>query len=63
MRVRMAFGLDGREIELPDANVVDVLTMPQLPDGDPPADPEAAVAHALAHPIGSAPLRELAGLA
>lgn len=57
MRVRMAFGLEGMEIELPDRNVVDVLTMPAVP---PLADAGQAVARALASPIDSRPLLEVA---
>ena len=57
MRVRMALGSSGREIELPDQNVACVLRMPDVPVLP---DPERAVAEVLARPIGGAPLEEMA---
>ncbi|HUU81862.1 MAG TPA: nickel-dependent lactate racemase [Phycisphaerae bacterium] len=57
MRVRMAFGRHGLDIELPDGNVMDVLTMPAMP---PLPAPQRAVADALAVPIDAPPLVDLA---
>ena len=57
MRVQLEYGRTGLEIELPDANVVNVLG---YRSGEPLADPEAAVAERLARPKGTRPLAELA---
>ncbi|GAG04722.1 unnamed protein product, partial [marine sediment metagenome] len=57
MRVKMAFGRGEQEIELPDGNQLEVLTMPEVP---PLADPAQAVADALVSPIGAPPLAEVA---
>jgi nickel-dependent lactate racemase len=57
MQVTLDYGRTGLEIELPDDRVVGPLAIrpaPALPD------PEAAVAEALARPIGTRPLAELA---
>jgi len=57
MRVRLDYGKSGLYAELPDENLVGVLglnSMPALPD------PEQAIAAALADPIGTRPLAELA---
>lgn len=57
MRVRLEYGKDGLDVDLPDKNVQAVLNLthvPALPD------PLAAVRHALAAPIGTKPLKELA---
>jgi nickel-dependent lactate racemase len=57
MRVRLEYGRAGLEVELPDANVVGVLKLkpaPAIPN------PPAAVAEALANPIGAKSLVELA---
>jgi nickel-dependent lactate racemase len=57
MRVRLDYGRTGREVELPDRNVVKCLGYrPQTPL----ADPEAAVADGLARPTGTPSLAELA---
>jgi nickel-dependent lactate racemase len=57
MRVRLAFGRSGLDIELPDGPSWRVLRSRQeIPLSDVPA----ALAHALDHPIGSPPLIELA---
>lgn len=57
MRVRLEYGRTGLEVELPDDNVIGVLR--ETPASALP-DPTAAVEQALAHPIGTAPLAELA---
>jgi len=57
MRVNLAYGKTGLQVDLPDRSVRHVLEMPQLP---PVTDPQAAMATALAEPIGTAPLAELA---
>lgn len=54
MRVRLLYGEQGLEIELPDGS--DVI-LPK--ESTPLADPEAALREALARPIGSAPLCDL----
>ena len=57
MRVKMAFGRNGKEIELPDRNVLAVLNMPEVP---PLGDAGQAVAEALRKPIDSPPLVDVA---
>ncbi len=57
MRVRLDYGRDGLEVELPDANVVGILKLKPAPAI---ADPAGATSAALANPIGSRPLAELA---
>lgn len=57
MRVKLEYGRTGLEIELPDDRVVGPLAIKPAP---PLADPESALRHMLAQPIGSAPLAELA---
>ncbi len=57
MRLRLEYGRSGLEAELPDDNLVGVLTLNPAP---PVPDPRAAVEEALAHPIGALPLEELA---
>ncbi|OGO51360.1 MAG: hypothetical protein A2148_10545 [Chloroflexi bacterium RBG_16_68_14] len=54
MRVHLAYGERGLDVELPDEAVV---LEPQRVAGLP--DPEGAVAEAIARPLGSPPLREL----
>ena len=57
MRVRMDYGKNGMEVEIPDANLVGVLRItpaPALPDAD------AAIRAALQNPIGTGTLAELA---
>jgi nickel-dependent lactate racemase len=56
MRITLAYGKTGLPLELDDAlevTVVEPAYVPALPD------PDAAVRHALASPIGSPPLRDL----
>ncbi|HZO90751.1 MAG TPA: nickel-dependent lactate racemase [Chthonomonadaceae bacterium] len=57
MRVRLDYGKTGLEVELPDANLIGVLGLKPAP---PLPDPTAATEAALAHPIGTAPLAQLA---
>ncbi|MDX2066341.1 MAG: nickel-dependent lactate racemase [Fimbriimonadaceae bacterium] len=57
MRLTLAYGKDGLEIEVPDANVAGVLDLRPV---EAVPDPEAAVREALRRPIGTRPLRELA---
>lgn len=56
MRLRLDYGRDGLEVEVPDRNLAGVLELrsaPPLPDAD------AAIRAALAQPIGTPPLAEL----
>jgi nickel-dependent lactate racemase len=57
MRITLDYGRTGLEVELPDERVVGPLAIKPAP---PLADPDAAVANALAQPIGSPPLAQLA---
>jgi nickel-dependent lactate racemase len=57
MRFHLEYGRTGLDVELPEQNVVKVLQYRAAP---PLADATAAVVHSLQHPIGSAPLIELA---
>src|SRR5690349_410049 len=57
MRVTLDYGRTGLDVELPDDRVVGPLA---IRPAAPLADPEAAVAKALASPIGTPPLAELA---
>ncbi len=56
-RITMNFGRGGLPLDLEDAWEVTVIRKPQMPLL---ADPAAAVAQALARPVGGAPLAELA---
>ncbi len=55
MRVRLAYGRDGLEVELPDerTTVIEPTYVPGLPDAD------GAILTALRNPIGTLPLRQL----
>ncbi len=55
MRVRLAYGRDGLEVELPDerTTVIEPTFVPGLPDA------EGAILTALRNPIGTRPLRQL----
>jgi len=55
MRIRLAYGKTGLEVELPDKNTT--LVQPQYIPGLP--DEDAALTQALRQPIGSKPVREL----
>ena len=57
MRVRLEYGRDGLEAELPDKNLVAVLRLKTPP---PLSRPESAIEAALARPIAARPLEELA---
>jgi lactate racemase len=57
MRVRLEYGKEGLEAELPDENLVGVLKLTPAP---PLPDPDAATRAALASPIGARPLRDIA---
>jgi lactate racemase len=57
MRITLDYGRTGLEVELPDDRLVGPLAIRTAP---PLANPEAAIAHALAHPIGSPPLAAIA---
>lgn len=57
MRIRLDYGRTGLEVNLPDDRIVGPLAIRPAP---PLADPEKAIADALAHPIGSRPLAEIA---
>jgi len=57
VRVRLDYGRNGLEVELPDANVVGVLSLRGAPALE---DPDAAIAEALTNPIGKPPLRDVA---
>ena len=60
MRIRMAYHRDGLDVELPDRNVVAVLEYPGGTDSGDMADGATLVRQAIATPIGSPPLAELA---
>src|ERR1700733_586333 len=57
MRITLDYGKTGLEIEVPDRNLVGPLGLRPV---QPLADPAGKLAESLAHPIGSAPLVELA---
>ncbi len=57
MRITLDYGRTGLPVELPEDRVVGPLAIRDVP---PLADPEIAVTEALARPIGSPPLAELA---
>lgn len=57
MRVKLDYGRDGLEVELPDERVEAVLGLHPVV---PAPDPDAAVRSALASPVGTPPLAELA---
>jgi nickel-dependent lactate racemase len=57
MKIRLAYGRDGLEVEVPEKNLAKILTMKSTP---PLVDPLGAINDSLFHPIGSPPLGELA---
>jgi nickel-dependent lactate racemase len=57
MRITLDYGRTGLEVELPDERIVGPLAIQPAP---PLANPDSAIAEALAHPIGGPPLKELA---
>ena len=57
MRIRLDYGRTGLDVDLPDDRLVGPLTIRPAP---PLADPQAAIEAAIANPIGSRPLAEIA---
>jgi lactate racemase len=57
MKVKLDYGRTGLTVELPEERVVGLLAIRDVPALD---DPEGAVAEALARPIGTPPLHEIA---
>jgi nickel-dependent lactate racemase len=57
MRITLDYGRTGLDVELPDDRVIGLLAIRET---EPLADPEGAIAQALARPIGSPPLAEVA---
>ncbi len=57
MKIHLAYGKEGLDIEVPDKNLAHVLT---LGTTKPLEEPAQSIEHALHNPIGSAPLSELA---
>lgn len=57
MRVQLDYGKTGLDVELPDDRVAGLL---QTQDAEPLTDPQAAIRGAIADPIGTQPLSELA---
>lgn len=57
MKIKLDYGRTGLDVDLPDDRLVGPLA---IRDAQPLADPEKAIAEALARPIGSPPLAELA---
>src|SRR5689334_14231648 len=57
MKVTLDYGRTGLPVELPDERVVGPLA---IRPADPLADPHAAVERALAHPVGTPPLAQVA---
>src|SRR6266704_3569294 len=57
MRFTLDYGRTGLDVELPDNRVVGPLA---IRDVAPLADPQGAIAQALARPVGSPPLAEVA---
>ena len=53
MRIALDYGKTGLEVEIPDANLVGPLGLRPV---EPLAEPERALAAALANPIGTPPL-------
>jgi len=60
MKIQIEYGKSGREIEVPDKNLVTVLSMK---GASPVSNPEMSLAATLDAPIASAPLRKLAARA
>ena len=57
MKIRLAYGKEGLEVEVPEKNLVKILTMKSTPAL---ADPLGAVKDSLLRPIGCSPLGEFA---
>jgi nickel-dependent lactate racemase len=57
MKIHLAYGKQGLDVEVPEKNLAKILTMKLTP---PLVDPLGAIKDSLLHPIGCAPLGELA---
>ena len=57
MKIRLAYGKEGLEVEVPEKNLAKILTMKSTP---PLADPLGVIKESLLHPIGCPPLGEFA---
>jgi lactate racemase len=57
MKIHLAYGKEGLDVEVPEKNLAGVLTMKPTP---PLPDPRGAIRNALQHPIGCPPIGELA---
>lgn len=57
MKIKLDYGRTGLDVEIPSDRMVGPLA---IRDAEPLADPEAAIAEAIANPIGTPPLAELA---
>jgi nickel-dependent lactate racemase len=57
VKIRLAYGKEGLEVEVPEKNLAKILTMKSTP---PLGDPAGAVKESLLHPIGCPPLGEIA---
>ena len=57
MKIHLAYGKQGLDVEVPEKNLAKILTMKSIP---PLTDPLGAVKDSLLHPIGCPPLGELA---
>ncbi len=57
MKIHLAFGREGMDIEIPDRNLLKVLTMPQTV---PLPDPAGELERQLRRPLGGRPLAEIA---
>jgi len=57
MKIHLAYGKTGLDVEVPDRNLAGILTLGAT---TPLANPDAAIEHALRNPIGSPPLGALA---
>ncbi len=57
MKINLAYGHSGLDVEIPDRNLRKILKPPEMP---PVVDPEASLVEALEHPIGSPSLSTVA---
>jgi nickel-dependent lactate racemase len=58
MKIRLAYGKQGLDVDVPDKNLAKVLTLAKTP---PLSDPDASIDQSLLTPIGSPPLSSMAG--
>ncbi len=56
MKIRLAYGREGLEVDVPEKNLAKILTMQSTP---PLAEPLVSVKESLLHPIGCPPLGDL----